>query len=1417
MLVGALLATGQEAKATTNGAQCASNEAPTSGSDNKPCLFWTNTATTVTVTLYRGTGSKKYEDGWKYELTGDQSVPCTTVTGDSVTVQNLQPDSHYQFSASETCSGPPSQFKFIPHMEDSGTMAVRTKSSPKVEASDYTATTIKLTISNYTNNTAWYYKRTTPSSSTCASAGTGTTSTVTGLTANTAYAFTAYSDSDCGTSLGAVKDSLTQATTLRTLRAKMSTPRVSPLNKKLYVEWDARTGADGYDVEWKSGTQSWGNTNRYGSPTTSGTTYLTIPDTSNDDDMSNGTEYTVRIRSKYSAASQFSEWSDGVKATPNKEKLRASNIGTTGARLNIDNYRIDPDDELYDDNNWWYKYTEPAGGTCSSTNNSTGEAKLYVDLSNLSSGTTYTFQAYKNLDCSSTLGDPVTFITRNPPPPAPTPRLSTSAVTETTATLATANYWGSWYYKRTQPTEGDHPYGTCSAAVTGTSVNLTGLRADTSYTFTAYSDKDCTSFIDSYSFTTAAPPPAVNLSTLSLTLTEGTTDSYTVRLNSQPTDTVTVALESSDTTVATVSPTTLSFKPSNWDQTQNVTVTGLDNAVDGQDRAITISHNPSGGDYDSLDPVPLAVSVTDDDARGVSLSTSSLTLTEGTTDTYTVVLNSQPTDTVTVALESSDATVATVSPTTLSFKPSNWDQTQNVTVTGLDNAVDGQDRAITISHNPSGGDYDSLDPVPLALTVTDDDARGVSLSTSSLTLTEGTTDSYTVVLNSQPTDTVTVALESSDATVATVSPTTLSFKPSNWDQTQNVTVTGLDNAVDGQDRAITISHNPSGGDYDSLDPVPLALTVTDDDARGVSLSTSSLTLTEGTTDSYTVVLNSQPTDTVTVALESSDTTVATVSPTTLSFKPSNWDQTQNVTVTGTKDADTQDAVITIRHDPSGGDYGGLSGPQLTVTVEDLGPLVSQRVNQVVQDVVPDVNRAVTAHTTHAVANRVGQVVQGALPLSGTQISWGDLPTTAQGAMALARRWTEGETISVAALLDNTSFNTSFPPQSQGSATAMTDGNASSPWGVWGAVDYGQFASGEDQSITEWDAALLTALLGADRMVNDNLLTGAALAWSSSSFDYQTRSSGELAAGKGEGRLQLLGIHPYIGWRFDGGNSLWASVGYGWGDLTIDDDDDVETSTDLKQWSLATGASGILYQSNNGEPAAASNQLLWKTDAWFSSLHVAGNDVLHDDQQQAYRLRLGVEGNRSISLDNHSLLTPSLGLFYRYEGGDGATGSGLDLAAALRYDNPNGLQLEGRGRTLLLHSEGLKDWGISGLLRYSPRGNDGFSLSLSPKWGRTDSPGLQQLWSNHQDQLSTTGDVSSALLLDAELRSPKLTMGSYSLTPALGFQLSPDIWTTRLGTALHLHDSLNLQLHLSRQQPDAGHANHSLGLNLQMDF
>ena len=403
------------------------------------------------------------------------------------------------------------------------------------------------------------------------------------------------------------------------------------------------------------------------------------------------------------------------------------------------------------------------------------------------------------------------------------------------------------------------------------------------------------------------------------------------------------------------------------------------------------------------------------------------------------------------------------------------------------------------------------------------------------------------------------------------------------------------------------------------------------------------------------------------------------------------------------------------------------------------------------------------------------------------------------------------------------------------------GTAVSPWGVWGAVDYSEVASTADEGKLEWEATVLTGLLGADRRLSDKVLAGAAFAWSNSAFDYHTRPDGGLLEGKGNGRVQLLSINPYMGWQLESGNSVWANVGYGWGSLTVDDEAGKEEArTDLRQWSVGGGVSGVLYESHRSdqevegdegsreddegtsEAAAATSQLLWRTEAWLSSLHIAGNEVFQDDQQQAWRLRLGLEGNRRINLANAARLTPSLGLFYRYEGGDGTTGSGLDLAAGLRYDATPGLRLEGRGRTLLLHSDGLKDWGISGLVRYAPRGSDGWSISLSPQWGRPEAGGVEQLWQNTMQSRDSAVLVPpeatiASLQLDGELRYGSLPLGRYQLSPAIGFNVSPHRWTTRASATLQLNTAFSLDLELSRHDPAEGETDHAVGLNVELEF
>ena len=153
--------------------------------------------------------------------------------------------------------------------------------------------------------------------------------------------------------------------------------------------------------------------------------------------------------------------------------------------------------------NWYVKQTTPSGGTCSSAISNTGH-----DLSNLSSGTAYTFTAYSDSSCA-TVRATVTFSTLG--------TLSSSNVTATSATVTMSGQSGNWWLKRTTP--GDS---TCIAKTTS-SENLHNLNPDTSFTFKAYSDSACSDELaEGTTFKTAKPSLIItdqNLSSATFTLT----------------------------------------------------------------------------------------------------------------------------------------------------------------------------------------------------------------------------------------------------------------------------------------------------------------------------------------------------------------------------------------------------------------------------------------------------------------------------------------------------------------------------------------------------------------------------------------------------------------------------------------------------------------------------------------------------------------------------------------------------------------------------------------------------------------------------------------------------------------------------------------------------------------------------------
>ena len=109
----------------------------------------------------------------------------------------------------------------------------------------------------------------------------------------------------------------------------------------------------------------------------------------------------------------------------------------------------------------------------------------------------------------------------------------------------------------------------------------------------------------------------------------------------------------------------------------------------------------------------------------VTVSPTSLLVTEGATGTLSVALRSQPSGDVTLAI-SSDNPDVTVAPTTaLTFTAANWDTAQTVTVSAAQD-TDEADEAATLILDPDGNDYDVVNSTVLTVTVTDDDGTAVN-------------------------------------------------------------------------------------------------------------------------------------------------------------------------------------------------------------------------------------------------------------------------------------------------------------------------------------------------------------------------------------------------------------------------------------------------------------------------------------------------------------------------------------------------------------------------------------------------------------------------------------------------------------------------------------------------------------------
>ena len=404
---------------------------------------------------------------------------------------------------------------------------------------------------------------------------------------------------------------------------------------------------------------------------------------------------------------------------------------------------------------------------------------------------------------------------------------------------------------------------------------------------------------------------------------------------------------------------------------------------------------------DSLSVPEIEVTIVDDDFVGVTVEPTAISVAEGATATYTVVLDTRPSKNVTVTIIDPSNTEVTAEPGALTFTPSNWHVPRTVTV-AADHDGDAIDEATTtITHTVSSAfeEYDDLSADNVTVTVTDDDAVGVTVTPTELTIDEGASSTYTVVLDTQPTGPVTVAIGGVAGTGLSLDRTTLTFTDQDWDTPQTVTVTADDD--DDDKPVVTLMHAVTSADdttYDGLSADSITVTVTDDDTVGVTVTPTELTIDEGASSTYTVVLDTQPTADVTVTIIEPGFPVA-VAPASLTFTTQDWSTPQTVSVTAKSDYDAHDGRATITHSVTGGDYSsGVSVDPVAVTVRDDDPKMDFALLEVepVEEDVGTVRIGIVAVTNEA-----------SIPNYGYFVSFNSLGDTAKSGVSAGHTVTTG--------------------------------------------------------------------------------------------------------------------------------------------------------------------------------------------------------------------------------------------------------------------------------------------------------------------------------------------------------------------------------------------------------------------------
>ncbi|MCY4137826.1 MAG: autotransporter domain-containing protein, partial [Rhodobacteraceae bacterium] len=700
--------------------------------------------------------------------------------------------------------------------------------------------------------------------------------------------------------------------------------------------------------------------------------------------------------------------------------------------------------------------------------------------------------------------------------------------------------------------------------------------------------------------------------------------------------------------------------------------------------------------------------------------------------------------------------------------------------------------------------YAGIDIGSVVATEADNNDLTVTVSADNMSVNEGDAASFTVTVNGGViTQDLTVNYTVSGTATAgsdytTPSPTSLTIAANSTSGSVSIPTIADPVLDDGETLIVTLSEPLSNG----VDPVTIgaqdSATATIIDGGEVTLKVYNATAAEGDPATFTVEMSGPVSSVVEVNWTTEDRTATefddyVANPVRLTFNPGVTALT--VTVQTLRDTVAEgDETFVVKLE----NLTGPSGVRLAADHEGTGTIVDNvleaaaaRHDRVNQEVLPQVAQAMTASTLSAITGRFDVAVRGAPSVPTTNLLD---PSDIDRFVRTNEQALKNGTLTSEQLLNRSSFLLPLSGEEDGTPGVS----------VWGSGDYLALSSSEEGS-TDWKGNLSSFHLGADALLQPDLLAGFSVSRSIGSFEFTDRT--DPVAGSGSYKSRMTTVHPYVNWSMREGLGFWATVGYGQGEVEIKEVAATRTS-DTKMTAAAAGFNiDLLTKDDLFLLEGGTTKLKFKGEDAFARVEVEGRNLMDPETRinpltsNVHRSRLSLEASHERRLESGSIVTSSLEIGLRYDGGEGTTGAGAEIGGVLSYRDPtSGLTLEGRARALVVHQDDHKEWGIGGLVRLDPDADGtGLSLTVIPAFGKVNST-IGQLY-DHGIVGLAANDNAPAGNLDVEIGYGFGTFGDRGLlTPFGGWSLSgEDEQRYRIGSRFRVGPAINLSIEGERNE------------------